>query len=207
MWFFLRKLRSSRGDSVLVPAMISSILVIALAGLVMDMSKNFAAKDTFSVMAQQSANASVKTADHRGSLNWDVLPVIEKEYKEQKFGKEGTADAVALSGRGGCNTAMIDLSGDGNRDTEVKLPYYKVTLETGRGVNSDPEHKRMVHFTEGQTPHPPELSPGVKYTSVNVVVYDSVSNFVLSMVGMPCQTIESNVSSITFGSMEDVLKE
>lgn len=201
---FVQKLRSSRGDSVLVPGLVLTVVVVLLLGLVVDTAKNSFARDTLGMMAQQSADAAVKTADNRGSLSWKVLPALQKEYAEQKSGKKGTADVSAMQRNSECSTGMIDLNGDGVKDKKVSFPYYKVSLETGRGKNAKVSDKRTVQFSAGQTPSAPQLKTGAKYTVVNMVVYDSVSNFMLDMLGQPCQVFESNVSAITFGSMEDV---
>lgn len=211
----MRKFREDRGDSVLIPAMISMMFVFLVVGLVIDVSKGSMAKSDMTSKAQQASQVAVKTVDARGSMNWDAAIAFSEEYEFQRFGKPRSEKFINLS-RANQNTgtresAAYDLKdADGKRKCstgvvdgkKVDLPYYEFTLHTSRGGKS-------VDTQKWNTSDPSsggfgKLNPNARYRAIDVVVHDATPNMLLGSFGFECQPVTASVGAISFASQSDL---
>lgn len=208
------KLKSDRGDSILVPALILSIAVGLVIGLVFDVVKNGYVRSERINTIQDSASAAVTMTDNRGSLNWSVVDKVVNTYEYNRFGErlysstsntgiehdtdvKETAESRVFDGYEKCSE---------DSKTGKKYPYYKITLDTGRG---DSVEKKTVEFARTQKSvqqfnRDVPLNQKSIYRSVTVEVIDQTPNIMLGMAGMPCQKFDLTASAVTFSANKDL---
>lgn len=211
---FLSKIKSDRGDSILVPALILSVAIGLVIGLVFDVVKNGYVRSERINAIQDSANAAVTMTDNRGSLNWSVVDKVVNSYEHNRFGKRVYSSTSSTgikyddSIRESAESKVFDGYEKCSEDSKTgqKYPYYKITLDTGRGESVE---KKTVEFSRtqksvAQLNRDQPLNKKTVYRSVTVEVIDQTPNIMLSMAGMPCQTFDLTASSVTFSANKDL---
>lgn len=208
------KLKSDRGDSILVPALILSIAVGLVIGLVFDVVKNGYVRSERINTIQDSASAAVTMTDNRGSLNWSVVDKVVNTYEYNRFG-ERLYSSTSNTGikhdtdvRETTESRVFDGYEKCSEDSKTgkKYPYYKITLDTGRG---DSVEKKTVEFARTQKSvqqfnRDVPLNQKSIYRSVTVEVIDQTPNIMLGMAGMPCQKFDLTASAVTFSANKDL---
>lgn len=164
--YLQKRLRSDRGDAVLV----GSLLMIPLLGIALGICMQVSASNTIRTerinAIQDSTAAAVKLTNSQGSLSWDVVDRVVNEYENNRFGKRvfsATANNQLQAADKGLDTAEsknLDDTTDPSKGCLVdkdgaKYPQYKVTLDTVRGQQADStgktlNHPRTVSFTRTQ---------------------------------------------------------
>lgn len=195
----LTKLRSEKGDAVLVTAILSTPLFMIAFGLAADTAKNIYVSSSYSSAAQAAVETAVKDINARGSLTNDSVRSLVKEFKVQNADsiyhtKEANAFESEL-----CSTAEIN-------GVNRKLPYYEVTLGTAR-TGSSAGHTSVWKVDGSGKVTDKILSKNTKYRVISADVYTSSQNIILGTFGQPCQLIKSSVSAIAFGDNVDLKEE
>lgn len=200
---FKEKIKSDKADSVLTGFIIMAIPVAMLGGIAIDVSKNMHIRSQFMDMGQRATQASIMTVGSDGSLNWDAAHAVVKEYDEQRFSTEGGEQFG-----GSTDESFSQFDHECNVDSDgLALPYYTITLDTERGsVDDRTQAARTVSFTANELDSIdfPELNPNSTYRVVDVVIRDSAPNFMLGMIGLPCQNFNIQTSAIAFGENSDI---
>lgn len=211
----LKKARSDRGDSILVPALILSVVVALVIGLAVEVGKNSYIRSDRINAIQDSASAAITLTDSRGSLNWSVVDKVVNEYEHNRFGKRVYSSKANTSIqyddffiRETSESQVFKDQGRCGEDNGQKYPYYKITLDTTRGADSSANSKSVTFARTqpsiAQLNHMAPLKAKSVYRSITVQVVDQAPNIMLSMAGMPCQKFDLNASAITFSANADV---
>lgn len=217
-----QKFLTDRADSILVPALILAPVLALSVGLAVEVQKNSYVRTERTNAIQDAASSAVSLADSRGSLNWSVVDKIVNEYEHNRFGgkKFSATSNSKLQYDGGlgketAESTVFDGSGDsclvGSEGEQY--PQYRITLEEGRGTNS--ESAKTVTFNRTQ-PSTAQLNSTnrlnavdadgkpVIYRAVRVQVIDQTPNILLGMAGMPCQKFDLTASAVTFAADADI---
>lgn len=210
----LKKARSDRGDSILVPALILSVVVALVIGLAVEVGKNSYIRSDRINAIQDSASAAITLTDSRGSLNWSVVDKVVNEYEHNRFGKRVYSSKANTSikyddfARETSGSQVFKDQGRCSEDKGQEYPYYKITLDTTRGADSSANSKSVTFArTQPSIAQLNQMAPlktKSVYRSITVQVIDQAPNIMLSMAGMPCQKFDLNASAITFSANADV---
>lgn len=198
---FFNKRNKDRASATLVTGIISFMFLALCMGTALDISKNSFLSGSFKTRAQQASQASLKTLDARGGLKSTAANSFVTEYINDGIGDESK---YFSSNTGQCRTMDVD-GWDGKTVSNAKLPYIVIKFDTDRKVGNTSGGPVYVS-TNGDTPKlvSGKFDVATKYTVINAKVTDAAPNFMLGMFGVPCQKFSPNVSSITFGSTQDL---
>lgn len=198
----LRKLKSDKGDGVLVGALILTIVFFLVLAVMFDSVKNGAVRSDLTSMAQQSTDASIRTANSQGRLDWRAAEVAVNEYSLQREGLDGSTSESRTFASKQCSTGMVN-------GVERELPYYELRLDTSRGSGASGGASKVLAFS-GAMPSSqdrPQLDPGADYSVLQMTVYDSTSNLLLNSFGKGCQMFEISTSATTFSDLMNEKEE
>lgn len=196
--------RKDKADAVLVTFLISLIFIISTSALVLDISKNVIIKNELTTTTQNAAQKSVQKISAKGSLN-------EEAYITFLAQASKGIDISSLA-ESSCSSFVDKSTGK-----VYPSPYFKLALSESRGSRLgetafDPSNPTLIegdYHTLVSKINNPELSERIRnsgktYKVLNVMVYESYPNFMLSMVGIPCQNMKIHASAVAFGSQEDL---
>ena len=189
------RLRSDRGDSVLVVFLLAIPLFVLTMGFVVDTAKSVNADRAYASMAQTAVETGVKSVNSTGSLGNQAVSAFVREYRTQYGLKpDGSTAETQVYNSEACSTAVVN-------GVKRKMPYIVVTLGTERGA------KKQVTSTwiiEGNGAIPQHSLNGNVYRVISADVYTTSTNF-FGVFGLPaCQTHKSSVSAVAFGSNSDL---
>lgn len=202
-----KRLKSNTADSVMVLALTSVVFLVLIIGFTMDVNKNINTGNAFTSMAQTSAETAVKQVDNSGSLGNNAIIAFVNEYAAQISQNESQTNETQAYRTTECSTES---------GTTRKLPYFEITLKTGRGTDGkeSSDTKKIegaitinsngiatVDKSKIPSISRKELSDK-KYTVISAEVYDATENL-FSSLG-PCQLRHSSVSAISFASNTDL---
>lgn len=206
MWRKLLKgLHKDAGDTILITSVICAPIIALMFGLAADTSKNVYTSNYYNTVAQASVETAVKTIDPKGNLSHTkAIPAFINEFNKQIKGTSvdpNNPDAKhTVEGNGyvgKCTTAEID-------GVERKLPYYEITLSSGRGQKNQVTTKTWkIENGDDMFFTLPGYAGGT-FRVIDADVYTSTGNVALSMFGQPCQLFKSQVSAIAFGDNVDL---
>ena len=191
-----RRRREDRADAILTMSIIFVGLFALCAGFAIDISKSVYVKSSFQVMAQEATSEAARFVDARGMLTQEAASAVPGYYTAQF---DGEAGGMARANEGGrCQTVNVN-------GTDYKAPYMEITLSEARGAGGvTPPVTYKWDPTNGfRASSGSYLSTGT-YRVVTAKVWDTAPHLMLGIVGLDCQSTFSEVSSITFGSQEDV---
>lgn len=211
--------RRDRGAAALAAMVLSSMFLILLVSLALDLSKNTMMKHSQDNQTQDSSTVAVKQVDSRGSLGQISVAALVDEYltmrgdnpsKAAAGGPEPSLDGLNLFRNGGCQTREVN-------GEEVQVPYIRITLEPDRKFSSLGKvvftYKNGAFVGGMETNVNGELVPksdggnfsnDTVYRVIHAETYDQTSNLMMGMFGKPCQQLTSSTSSIAFGNQEDL---
>lgn len=198
----LRKLlKRDKGDAILVTAIIAIPFLYLCMGIAIDLANMVIQKNAYTNVAQRGADAAIRQIGNQGSLGPKnagdtALPSSVKTFIST-YKAEGLNRAeIQKSDR--CKS--MEIPGLGKKT----MPYMEITLDTKRNVGiSSPEAVKYV--SEGnKAPTLVQNAPYKRYIALSAVVYDASPNLILGMFNEGCQLYKSTISSIAFGSQEDV---
>lgn len=188
---FKARLKSDRGDGTLIMFIVSVPLFVILLGFCINTNNSVTAKTEFDTMAQTSAETSIKTLKADGTLGQKSVEKFIDEYRSQFKNSHGIVSSEQ------CSTAEVD-------GKKVKLPYYKVVLDSGRGKGVKHASSTWVVEGNGSVDDKTSALRGKKFKTLTAEVYTATPN-IFSSFGVPsCQVHKSSVSAIAFGSRKDV---
>lgn len=184
-----KSLKSDRADGVLIMFIIAIPLFVLLLGFAINVNSSIQAKNEYNAMAQTAAQTSIKTINANGSLGNGSVETFISEYRKQY-----TDGHLPVSDE--CKTMKVD-------GVSRTLPYYVVTLETGRGLNGVNSTQSWTVEGTGTVPTK-TLTANTKYRVLSAKVYTSSTN-IFGVFGLPaCQLHASSISAIAFGSQSDL---
>lgn len=184
---------NERGSGTLVVALWSIVLLLFLLSFAFDLTKNHNMKNIQNSIAQASAEAGVRKIDKTGSLDNKSIEEAIRVYKLER--NKNTSEFLAYSQT---NTQCSTINVNG---VKRKVPYFEFYLTTDRGSESN---KALVQVHNNDTASVLTKNTGQHYKVINMKVYDSVNNFALGFIGLPCQEIISTVKATAFASQEDI---
>ena len=179
--------KNDRADGVLIMFIIAIPLFVLLLGFAININNSIQAKNEYNSMAQTSAQTSIKTINVNGGLGNGSIESFITEHRKQYMDGQPVSDQ--------CKTMEID-------GVSRTLPYYVVTLETGRGLNGVNSTQSWV--VEGTGTVPTKTLTNTKYSVLSAKVYTASTN-IFGVFGLPsCQLHASSVSAIAFGDKSDL---
>lgn len=193
-----KRLKSNTADSVMVLALTSVVFLVLIIGFTMDVNKNINTGNAFTSMAQTSAETAVKQVNSAGSLGNAAVAAFVTEYRNQISSTDYQTNETQAYRTTKCSTASIN-------GTDKKLPYFEITLKTGRGTDGKAGISSDTWKIDASIPTdsiPTIALEGTKYTVISAEVYDATENL-FSSLG-PCQLRHSSVSAISFASNTDL---
>lgn len=209
-----KRLKSNTADSVMVLALTSVVFLVLIIGFTMDVNKNINTGNAFTSMAQTSAETAVKQVDSSGSLGNNAIIAFVNEYAAQISQNESQTNETQAYRTTECSTVSIN-------GADKKLPYFEITLKTGRGTDGKESidtkkiegaitinSNGIATVDKSKIPPldkskiPPSEEREHKYTVISAEVYDATENL-FSSLG-PCQLRHSSVSAISFASNTDL---
>lgn len=197
----LKKFRRDSADTVLITSVICAPIIAMMFGIAADTSKNVYTSNYYNTVAQASVETAVKTIDPKGNLSHTkAIPALVREFENQVKGTSADPAKHTVEGNGyvgKCTTAEID-------GVERKLPYYEITLSSGRGQNNQATTKTWKFETGDDMFFTLPGYVGGTFRVIDADIYTSTGNIALSMFGQPCQVFKSQVSAIAFGDNADL---
>lgn len=211
-----KRARSDRGDAILVMSILFIPFMFLITGFAMDLTKAVYVKQQYQIMGQEATSAATRTVDTKGSIKSTAVQQVVNVYAERFAG----IDSSGINSGNGDNYSTREGSQSVRTSvcTTVTLPngqvkqapYMELSLNGGRNdidnVNSSALEARYTS-EGGAVPVPTTGYPyntTVRYYAINATVWDTSPNLIMGMFARPCQQVKSVVSSITFGSQEDV---
>lgn len=209
----MARYRKDSGDAIFIVIFISLIFILVITGLVVDIGKNVVMKGNYNNYAQESAEVAVKEITARGSLNEKAYQTFVREYVSKTYSTTpaGLNAINPKTGRPVLETGCklkIPTSGGAYEVIDYTGPYFELSLSDKRaGGTKFATVKGTANEVINQTARIAEdlKAEPTKLRVLNVTMYESTPNFLLGMAGFPCQQFNVEVSSIAFGSQEDLL--
>ena len=190
--------QNDHGDAILVMSVILVPFFFLTAGFAMDLTKAVYVKQQYQIMSQEATTAAARNIDSSGSLTPQAAAATVRTYTERYSGARNDSREGTSGGRGVCPTVETP-------DGVKRAPYMVITINGGR--NGDGVQPVIYKSEAGSIPTVPSagnFAPGSRYYSIKATIYDASPNLILGMFNRPCQNITSDVSSISFGSQEDL---
>lgn len=204
------KFKKDKGDAIFITILVSLILILGVAGLVLDLGKNVVFRTNYTSIAQTASQSAVKKINAKGSLTAESYSEFITDYYSKAHGVPHNKTKFFTNG------CKITVPGVNNsKPFEYTSPYFKIALSGNRGdsISKDPfkaSNKTYIHGTGkeimSQISNLKTTLQGnnTVYRVFNVEVFEAIPNFMLGMMGMDCQQLNINVSSVAFGSQEDL---
>lgn len=203
--------KSDAGDALLVMSIFFCIFFTLCAGLAIDLTKAVQTKGQYQLMAQDATSAAARNVDLKGNIKPVAVNDVISVYNARFAGvarndtEVGTYDATS-GGRGQCKTVKVPGAG------EKTAPYMILTIANRMGDNANNRRQSDSHASwtseDGKLvsdlSNPDYDGDAHRYYSVRAEIWDTSPNFMMGMWGRPCQQLYTTVSSVTFGSQEDV---
>ena len=196
MEYFRKKLKSNKGDGVLVFMIFGTLFLFLVCALSVDIAKNVYIKQNYDSEAQNATTSAVKTINSDGSLNSVSVSKFLSEYLRQT-GRSGVETSTSENNTFRMKCTNVELDG-----SSYKAPYMRITLGTDRKAGTS----GVVYVSEGggtPTITSGTLDPSQVYKVISADIYDVSDNMMMSWFGVPCQYYHTQISSISFGSNED----
>jgi len=202
----LRNIRknSDTADAILTMGVIFIMFLLLCAGFAVDLQKAVWAKGQYQQMGQDATTAGTRLILSNGGIQESGVKKAVDTYMARFTGVNAdggvsTKEATVGARSSVCN--KVDVNG-----TEKNAPYMELTLSKDRAFNTD-VNTSVKYVSEGGA-SPVAISgvynPAQKYHVLNARIWDSAPNLIMNMFGRPCQQIISDVSSVSFGSQEDL---
>lgn len=189
---------NDRADAILVMSIMFVPFFFLCAGFAMDLTKAVYVKQQYQIMGQEATTAATRQLNVNGSITEAAVSVVVKTYTERFNGARNDSLEATSGGRGLCPTVKTP-------EGIKQAPYMIITIDGGR--NNDGVAPVIYKSANGAIPTNPSsgnYNPTEKYYSISAKVYDTAPNLIMGMFNRPCQMIESDASSIAFGSQEDI---
>ena len=212
---FRARRRSDRGDAILVMSVIFVPFFFLAAGFAMDLTKAVYVKEQYQTMGQEATTAAARNIDSKGSITEAAPAAVVQTYQDRFNGTSTTAvnqengnNYSTLEGSVGVRNSSCTTVKVGNQT--YNAPYMVITLSGGRNDLDSVNGTSYSPVYTSEAYGAPVLKTGTvydpskRYYTISAVIYDTAPNLMLGMFGVPCQQTVSTVSSITFGSQEDV---
>lgn len=204
-----RALRSESGDSVTVMLITGMVFILVCLGISVDMSKNAAARQDYTSIAQESTQAAIRLQDGSGNIECgdtstttlrglsqmksyvsDFSQPASKRLAVQTYlQKTGrlTATARALGSDSNYNRNMRAMASNG-ASIDADGDRFSMKLFCSSGISSS--------FGAGKKN---ALTPGGSSSKLNVIsmeVNDWTDNFILGIIGLPMQSYDVTARAI-----------
>lgn len=211
---------SDRADAIFVASVIFIPFMFIMSGFAMDITKAVYVKQQYQIMGQEATSAAARAIDPDGSIRPDAPQIMVNTYRDRFTGSDSdsvnasyggdTLEGTAGVRNSNCRTVEVDTNGDGDGDTVFNAPYMTITLDGGRndiaGINGTPIAATWTSEGYGAPVQKTGTTydQNVRYYSMSATIWDTAPNLILGMFGSPCQVVKTEVSSVTFGSQEDL---
>lgn len=200
------KIKSDEGATVTILGLFI-IMTIVLTGMFMiDLSKNSYLASIQRRNTQMAAQTAIKEQGGTGYLKLTAVNRAIREYNTLRSGKEGTNEFNNYVSDNPSSKTRCQLKGD--------YPKITVTLDTTRTYNTTGkaltystiggrELQQSISAISGWNAYMNNQPPENQYKVVQIKVVDSVDNFLLGMIGMPCSELVTTSSAITATTFDD----
>lgn len=204
------KVKSDEGATVTVLGLFIIITIILVGMFMIDLSKNSYLSSIQRRNTQMAAQIAIKEQGGTGYLKLTAVNRAIREYNTLRNGEEGTNEFNNYASNNPSSRTSCQLKGD--------YPKITVTLDTTRTYSTS--EKALTYSTiAGRELQQSESAisswnaymnnqpPENQYKVVQIKVVDSVDNFLLGMIGMPCSELITTSSAITSTTFDDEILE
>lgn len=207
--------RSDRGDALLVMSIIFVPFMFICVGFAMDLTKAVYVKQQYQIMGQEATTAAARNLNSNGSITNSAAAQVVQVYADRFKGKDSSTVNSGNSNNFSTNEATYGVRDSACQTVTLEdgstkpAPYMVITLNGGRNDvdNLNGTTNEVVYVSEGGAA--PTIRSGTyndfaRYYTISARIYDTAPNLLLGMFGKNCQQVVSEVSSVTFGSRNDV---
>lgn len=201
---FKERLKSNRGNAILIMGLAIFGLILLMAIFFVDVSKNIYISNNYTQMAQRATQTALKQQNSIGGLTPQAATAVINEYLEEREPKTKCASTDGSGNTVACQTVETKAFRTLCAKKYPNYPEIEVAFSTARNnkgkTSSTDNFGVTLSYKNGSIP---EFSPAQKrlfyrnqYKTIRVKVKDYGDNYFFSMFGRGCEVYNIQTSAI-----------